>query len=532
MTGSAGVGSLNWCYDSSPAAQLTNGNLIQPIYCATSGTGIGWPLAAGVEISTNSGSTWGSFIPVCPATTGANGCDESAVVQMTSGNVVMISRVGNYPNQTDDTPGTYYRSVSTNNGTTWSTPVQVISNNSVVGRPTLLALSNDVLLLEARCTFNINYTIEHCAWLSYDEGLTWSAASDVNIVAGSNEYSAMTLDANGNVGILQSTYNGSIDLSYQQINPYGVVIPPGLSLGQNQTFHNATLGGSQTTATSYFAISWAAGTSDLATFANTSPLATVANISLNPGWALPPQLQAYKYLYNVGGFKIILPTSYTTRSTFFDLNPFGLQLSALPSYSTTPTSVVTSDGSGNVGTLTLAASTGKVPTGPTSAVVSGDAICYTGTTGQQSDCGYAPGAIPTTTMVSGSGSGNYNITSTSYASIDSTNLTYTTTIPSGWKLIIGANGSVQQVAAAGTQNCTYSLHDSVGGTLVPEIPMDSLGTGGARTALSLSSVLTGDGNSHTIRLQVKTSNASYACTINNTSSTATAVMTFLLQKSN
>lgn len=134
--------------------------------------------------------------------------------------------------------------------------------------------------------------------------------------------------------------------------------------------------------------------------------------------------------------------------------------------------------------------------------------------------------IPTYTLKKGSGSGNYTSASTSYVDVDATNLAYTVTIPTGWKLGICVSGSFFTATSAVAQS--LSLLD--GSTLV-EVPITSATTSTV-TPFSLSWVITGDGASHTVKLQYKTSNAADAVEIANSSTTIVPTMLFILSPSN
>lgn len=135
--------------------------------------------------------------------------------------------------------------------------------------------------------------------------------------------------------------------------------------------------------------------------------------------------------------------------------------------------------------------------------------------------------IPTATVVHGSGSGNYSSASTAYTAVDGTNLTYTVTIPTGWKLLIWATADISSLTAAVA--VFAALVD--GSTVLVENENIPNTAGNFRTT-SLTDVIVGDGASHTITLQYKTSNAADNVTIVNTSTTLTPHMTFLLTPSN
>jgi hypothetical protein len=142
--------------------------------------------------------------------------------------------------------------------------------------------------------------------------------------------------------------------------------------------------------------------------------------------------------------------------------------------------------------------------------------------------------IPTVTLKKGSGAGNYTTASTTYVVVDSTNLCYTVTIPTGWKLLVNASVTggtstavvpyfvaISDTAACGNANTGILSETATAGT-----------SPGANTALSLTWVITGDGASHNIALQFKTTNAADSAFISNTSSTFLPMTTFLLIPSN
>lgn len=140
--------------------------------------------------------------------------------------------------------------------------------------------------------------------------------------------------------------------------------------------------------------------------------------------------------------------------------------------------------------------------------------------------------IPTVTLKKGTGAGNYTTTSTTFAAVDGTNLTYTVTIPTGWKLMVQANGtSTTQTAAV---NDTIGLNDGACGGATVNLQASTIIPSGpnAMEAWALGWVITGDGASHTVNLCYLTSNAADAATIANSSASLTPTMTFLLTPSN
>jgi hypothetical protein len=134
------------------------------------------------------------------------------------------------------------------------------------------------------------------------------------------------------------------------------------------------------------------------------------------------------------------------------------------------------------------------------------------------------------TLKKGSGTGtDYTTTSTAYVAVDATNLAYTVTIPTGWKLAVNASGT------AGVNTAVATVYAAIadGGTIVTEhqlIPTNTLSAN--QLVFSLSWAITGDGASHTVDLRFKTANAADSADIVNASSTNTASMVFTLMPSN
>lgn len=140
-------------------------------------------------------------------------------------------------------------------------------------------------------------------------------------------------------------------------------------------------------------------------------------------------------------------------------------------------------------------------------------------------------AAPGMTLKKGTGGGNYTSASTTYARVDSTNLAFTVTVPTGWKLSVQASGSFGTATAAVT--CNVALADGSAdntGILVEQQTQSS--AAGILMPFSLGWIVTGDGNPHTINLQYKTSNGADSVTIANGSATSLPTMTFTLMPSN
>lgn len=137
---------------------------------------------------------------------------------------------------------------------------------------------------------------------------------------------------------------------------------------------------------------------------------------------------------------------------------------------------------------------------------------------------YTAIAPATTIAKNGSGGGNYVTASTSYAVVDATNMQAAVNVPTGWKLLIRASGNVQ--TNTGSAAASVAIVDLFSASLLAENV--TINVAGAPSTFALDSVITGDGNTHTIQLQFRTSNASDSASINNGSTTSSPKMIFML----
>lgn len=138
--------------------------------------------------------------------------------------------------------------------------------------------------------------------------------------------------------------------------------------------------------------------------------------------------------------------------------------------------------------------------------------------------------IPTFTLKKGSGSGNYLSASTSYVDVDATNLAYTVVIPLGWKLAIFASGDVS--ASTSVVFVSVCLFDTASSAVLVEENVTPGSAAGTNEPFALNYVVNGDGASHTIKLQMKTSNAADSVGMPNNNTTLTPMMVFILSPSN
>lgn len=105
------------------------------------------------------------------------------------------------------------------------------------------------------------------------------------------------------------------------------------------------------------------------------------------------------------------------------------------------------------------------------------------------------------TIVGKKGTGNgtdYTTTSTSMTDVDATNLSYTVTIPIGWKLFCVSSGT----ATNDTANDGTDVQIIDGSTVLHRASTSQVAAGGnLKVGWSLNGTITGDGASHTIKLQ-------------------------------
>lgn len=130
---------------------------------------------------------------------------------------------------------------------------------------------------------------------------------------------------------------------------------------------------------------------------------------------------------------------------------------------------------------------------------------------------------PTMTLKTGSGAGNYTTDGAAYANMDGTNLSYTAVIPTGWKLSVNAWVNAQNSLL----NSANALAIADGGVVVCETTNEWVA--GIRNMQVLGAIIAGDGTSHVITLQYKTSAGT--TTVSNASASVAPRMMFLLTPS-
>lgn len=118
----------------------------------------------------------------------------------------------------------------------------------------------------------------------------------------------------------------------------------------------------------------------------------------------------------------------------------------------------------------------------------------------------------------------YSTTSTTFVPVDSTNLSYTVTIPTGYNLLINATGNA---TSTGSSTVVIGLFD--GSTSLVSTDLDS---DGPFQPWALTWIIAGNGESHTIKLEYKTATSAYEAVIPYFTTQAEGmvapVMTFLM----
>jgi hypothetical protein len=105
------------CWAAGPVVQLSNGTILWPVWCQHS---VGY-YSSTVLISTDGGTTWPTQVIVGDGPRDGRNYDESALAVYPNGDVLMILR------QTTIEPfGTWWRSISSDGGLTWTHPVKAL----------------------------------------------------------------------------------------------------------------------------------------------------------------------------------------------------------------------------------------------------------------------------------------------------------------------------------------------------------------------------------------------------------------------
>ena len=194
---------------SAKPVELPDGSLIIPVY--GKGAGDTYYSTAAVK-STDQGATWGSHVTIASSPSSKQ-YNEAAIARLTNGTLVAIVR-----HETDLTG--YDRSVSTDNGATWSSPTNVINlSGQLPGRPSLAVLGSGGLFMMYRSAPAT--TIAYAT--SWDNGVTWSSTSFGSQLF---EYASVTLQSGGSIAVayaVNTSGDVASNLTYQEFyDGYGL----------------------------------------------------------------------------------------------------------------------------------------------------------------------------------------------------------------------------------------------------------------------------------------------------------------------
>jgi hypothetical protein len=137
--------------------------------------------------------------------------------------------------------------------------------------------------------------------------------------------------------------------------------------------------------------------------------------------------------------------------------------------------------------------------------------------------------IPTIVLKRGSGAGGtYSTSSVSLVDVDAAFLSYTVIIPVGWKLVVTASADVLNTTAG--IGIVMALFDTQSSLVIGrQLTIPPIGNS---CNIVVTTVVGGDGLSHTIKMQFGTLNAADAANIRNDNVGDTATMLFVLTPSN
>jgi hypothetical protein len=189
---------------SSKAIELSNGNILLPIY----GTNTGDTVASSAVVTNlDRGNTWSTKRIV--ASGAGEEYDETNGVQLPSGRIVLVIRH-------DIGAAGYARVFSDDNGVTWSSPANVINQAANLGRPSVLLLGSGGLFLLARAPGNLTgYAV------SWDQGATWAPFTTIS--GGQYVYGSSVLQFDGSIATVYATQTSASDagITYQDF----IVVP-------------------------------------------------------------------------------------------------------------------------------------------------------------------------------------------------------------------------------------------------------------------------------------------------------------------
>jgi hypothetical protein len=170
--------------------QLDSGDLMLSVY----GNDTAGAYSAGVVRSTDDGLTWSAVVVI--GNVAERDYNETGLIETSTGNILAVMR-----DSIGVSPHKYYKTVSTDNGVTWSAPVMIIDRAS--GTPKLMHLDNGNILLVYRRTGAGDAVFGLV--VSADSGVTWGAEQLITIPdSGGTDYHATVEIEPGIVGLVYS----------------------------------------------------------------------------------------------------------------------------------------------------------------------------------------------------------------------------------------------------------------------------------------------------------------------------------------
>lgn len=199
------------CWSGGPLVQLPDDTLLLPTYCNLGSSAY---LSSTVLRSSDGGVSWVQII-VGNGEVDGRDYDESAIAILPSGDLVMLLRQTTSLNF--DLYGSYWRSLSFDDGLTWSAPVQVV-NVTEVGRPTLAVLPSGGLVLMGRAKLDGSDSTGFGT--SWDEGATFTPFADLGVRGpglGWDQYDAMSILPDGTVAVVTTHGTGTVNIDYRNL---------------------------------------------------------------------------------------------------------------------------------------------------------------------------------------------------------------------------------------------------------------------------------------------------------------------------
>lgn len=174
---------------------VASGRLLLTFYGKASGE---TNYKCGVVISTDDGATWGAPILVGLADNAKN-LTEASFIEDASNDLVMFIR------SDESNPSTLYRATSTDDGSTWSSPVS-LGFSVTPGMPTAVVVpDNDITLLLHRAPSTQRAVYR---WSS-DYGATWSNATPYHPTGYVNEYAGAVAVSGTEIAVLYAVDAGA-----------------------------------------------------------------------------------------------------------------------------------------------------------------------------------------------------------------------------------------------------------------------------------------------------------------------------------